>query len=88
MTNGFIYVTMSVIVKLKRLRKKRGLSLRKLAEMSGVHYVSIIRLESGNYDPRLSTLRKLAKALHVTVAELIGETTSQKGGKRHGTHKT
>ena len=80
-------LSLSLMVRLKRLRQKRGLSLRKLAEVSGVHYISIIRLESGECDLRLSTLRKLAKALKVTVAELIGETTSQKGGKRHGTHK-
>jgi len=36
-------------------------------------YPALFRLESGEADPRLSTLRKLAKALKVTVAEIIGE---------------
>jgi transcriptional regulator with XRE-family HTH domain len=36
-------------------------------------YVALYRLESGKTDPRLGTLQKLAKALKVTVAELIGE---------------
>ena len=36
-------------------------------------YVALFRLESGVTDPRLGTLRKLAKALNVTVADLIGE---------------
>ena len=58
---------------LKRWRAIRGLSQRSLAERSGVGYVTIARLETGNLDPRLSTLRRLAKALKVTVAEVIGE---------------
>jgi transcriptional regulator with XRE-family HTH domain len=61
------------------------LSLRKLAEKAGVHYVSLVRLEAGKFDPRLSTLYKLATALNVRVAQLIGETKPYKGGK-HGTH--
>ena len=36
-------------------------------------YVALFRLESGATDPRLGTLRKLGKALNVSVAELIGE---------------
>jgi predicted transcriptional regulator len=36
-------------------------------------YPMIARLELGQTDPRLSTVRRLAKALNVTVAELIGE---------------
>jgi len=41
--------------------------------MSGVAVATLARIEAGGYDPRLSTLRRLAKALSVTVAELIGE---------------
>ena len=45
-----------------------------------MHYVSLARLEAGELDPRLSTVLKLAKALGVTVAELIGEANPKKGG--------
>ena len=65
--------------RLRQLREQRGYSLRKLAEVSRVHFVSLARLEAGELDPRLSTVRKLAKALGVTVAELIGE--AKKGGR-------
>ena len=61
------------MLRLRELREKHGLSVRKLAEAAGVHYVSLVRLETGKYDPRLSTLRHISKALHVTVCELIGE---------------
>ncbi len=78
-------------MQLRVLRERRGLSLRKLGALSGVHYISIVRIESGTLDPRLSTLRRLAEALGVTLSELAGEqpstTASAKGGKTYGTHK-
>jgi hypothetical protein len=37
-------------------------------------------MEGGKGDPQLSTLKKLAKALRCTVAELIGEAKRKKGG--------
>lgn len=67
------------MIRLKTFRERQGLSLRKLAAVAGVHYVSLVRLEAGTYDPRLSTLKKLAKALGVSVADLIGKPKSGKG---------
>ena len=72
---------------LKALREQRGLSVRKLGELAGVHYVSVVKMETGKLDPRLSTLQRLAKALDVTVSELIGDQPKTKGGKSHGTDK-
>ncbi len=72
---------------LKLLREQRGLSVRKLGEKAGVHYVSIVKRETGRLDPRLSTLLRVAGALGVTVSELIGEQPKIKGGQSHGTHK-
>jgi transcriptional regulator with XRE-family HTH domain len=59
--------------KLAEIRYKRGMSQRDLAIKSKVNFVTIARLESGMNDPRLSTLRALAKALNVKVTELIDE---------------
>ena len=58
---------------LYEIRLARGYSLRALAAKVGMSYVALFRAEVGDTDPRLSTLRKLAKALNVTVTELIGE---------------
>lgn len=58
---------------LTRIREEKGYSLRRLADKVGMSYVALYRLECGETDPRLETLRKLARALNVTVAELIGE---------------
>jgi len=71
---------------LKALREQRGLSVRKLGELAGVHYVSIVKMETGRLDPRQSTLLRVAKALGVTVSELIGDQPKTKGGS-HGTDK-
>ena len=61
------------MIKLAALRAKRGLSQRALAKKSKVTHVTIARIETGVYDPRLSTLRSLAKALKVKVAELLDD---------------
>lgn len=68
------------MLRLREIRDRRGVSLRALKESSGVAVSSLARFEAGAGDPQLSTLRKLAKALHVTVAELIGEQPLKRGG--------
>ena len=57
--------------RIKDLRAMRGLTQAVLAERAGLSLAYIGRLETGHYDPQLSTLRKLAKALKVTLAELV-----------------
>lgn len=68
------------MTRLRAIREGKGVSLRALKKTSGVAVATLARIEAGGYDPRLSTLRRLAKALHVTVAELIGERSIKKGG--------
>lgn len=43
-----------------------------LATKVGVSRAYLARLEMGRHDPPLSRLRKLAKALGASVAELVG----------------
>jgi len=66
----------------KQIRKQRGLTLRGLKKMSGVAVSNLFRYEAGEGDPRLSTVRKVAKALGVSVANLIGESKPRKGVKK------
>lgn len=66
---------------LKKWREKRGLTVRKLGELSGVHYVSIVRMESGKLDPQLSTLLKLCDALDVTLNQLVGVARKPQKGR-------
>jgi len=57
--------------KVVAIRKKKKLSQRALADLSGINQVTIARIETGVFDPRLSTLRALAKALKVKIADLV-----------------
>lgn len=56
---------------LRRIRKLRGYSQRELAIRSGVDPVTISRVETGARDPHPSTLRKLAQALDVEIADFF-----------------
>jgi transcriptional regulator with XRE-family HTH domain len=56
---------------IKRLRKRRGLTQQGLAVRAGLTLGYIARLEIGMHDPRLGTLRKIAKALDVPVGKLL-----------------
>ena len=57
---------------LKALRTKRRLTQVALAKKLKVSQAYVAQLESGTEDnPTLTTLRRLAKALKVTVTELV-----------------
>lgn len=55
---------------LASLRLKKGLSQKKLAELSGMRQPNIARLESGNQNPTIRTMNRLADALGVDVNEI------------------
>ena len=57
--------------RLKELRARQGLTQAVLAQRAGVTLGYIGRLEIGRHDPQLSTLCKIAKALRVSIAELV-----------------
>ena len=58
---------------LKKLREQKGLSQDRLAKLADVANNTIIKIEQGeNINPTLETLKKVAKALDVSVDELIG----------------
>ena len=59
--------------RLKRIREKRGWTLRELAERSGVPYETIYRCERGTHqEPRVSVAADLARALGVSLDGLAG----------------
>ncbi|MCY9666713.1 transcriptional regulator [Paenibacillus alginolyticus] len=56
----------------KTLRKKRGYTLKQLAELSGVSDAQISRIENGSRGvPKLENLKNLAKALDVPADSLL-----------------
>lgn len=58
---------------LKEIRRSRGLSQARLSDLSGVHRVTIARYEAGTNEPTAKNLAKLAKALGVTMEDLMRE---------------
>lgn len=74
-----------MVIRLREWRDKRGESLYTLAAKSGVHFVTISRIEQGHLSPTVATLEKLAEALNITVRDFfpVGRPKARKGG-RHG----
>jgi transcriptional regulator with XRE-family HTH domain len=63
---------------LRRLRTRRGLSLEKLAQSSGVSRAMLGQIELGQSAPTINVLWKIARALEVTFSALIS-TRAQSG---------
>jgi transcriptional regulator with XRE-family HTH domain len=57
----------------RRLRAKRNLSQKALAERSGVSVSYVSMLERAQRSPPLETIEKLARALGVPPATLLGK---------------
>ncbi|CAN5799172.1 XRE family transcriptional regulator [soil metagenome] len=60
---------------LRRLRTRRGLSLERLAQISGVSRAMLGQIELGQSAPTINVLWKIARALEVTFSALISSRT-------------
>lgn len=63
---------------IRRMRIMAGLTQKELAERAGVSQSLIARIEAGTVDPRLSTLRKILKALVPSIGDLKAEQVMHK----------
>jgi transcriptional regulator with XRE-family HTH domain len=62
----------SLFKKVRKLREERGLSQEKLARLADVSNNTIVNIEAGKQaNPTIDTLRKIAKALNVSLDDLI-----------------
>ena len=59
--------------KIRELRKERGLTMRQLAEMVGVNYTTIYRVETGKVSPSVVLLSDIAHHLGHPVTSLLEE---------------
>jgi DNA-binding transcriptional MerR regulator/mannose-6-phosphate isomerase-like protein (cupin superfamily) len=57
--------------RIQMLRKRKGMSLRTLATLSGLSASSVSAIERGLSAPSVGTLQRLAAALHTTVPKLL-----------------
>ena len=65
--------TISTIAKnIKKRRKEKGLSQDKLSRLADVSHATIIKIESGGIQsPTIDTVQKIAKALGVSLDNLL-----------------
>jgi transcriptional regulator with XRE-family HTH domain len=56
---------------LRLIRKSKGISMEKLAELADFEYSQISRIELGQINTSLDTVFKLAKALSIDAKELF-----------------
>ena len=57
--------------RIRELRKERGWSQEKLADICGIHRSHMGEIERGQKDVTISTLRKISKGLGLTVSLLL-----------------
>jgi transcriptional regulator with XRE-family HTH domain len=61
---------------IKTLRRRREITLEKLAALTAMDKGYLSRIERGQKSPSVGTLLKIAEALNVQVSQLFGEATS------------
>jgi transcriptional regulator with XRE-family HTH domain len=55
----------------RQIRRAKGLSQAELAKRAGLSREYVNKIEAGKYDPPLSTINALAKALDVSARRLM-----------------
>jgi transcriptional regulator with XRE-family HTH domain len=60
-------------IRLREARLRKVLTQEELAQRSGVAEATISRIESGQQEARISTVRKLAAALGLEPSELVNQ---------------
>ena len=74
-------------LRIRQLRKNKGLSIEELAHLAGVHPNYLSEAECGKKNFSLATIEKIAKALDAAVAELFSGRTASYSPKIMGTNK-
>lgn len=62
---------MEIGKEISKLRKERGMTIRELADKTGITYSAFPGIESGKTDIRIGTLEKIAKGLRIKVSDII-----------------
>jgi transcriptional regulator with XRE-family HTH domain len=84
---GEVEVLMAFSETLRRLRLEHFFSQAELARRSGVHALTITRLESGRTAPSTRTVRALASALGVEPRELASPEEVAEADRRERTRE-
>ena len=58
--------------KIRKIRKKKGLSQDRLSKLADISHITVIKIESGAIrSPTVGTAQKIAKALNVSINNLV-----------------
>ena len=68
---------MSIGKNIKRIRKEKGLTQKKLGELSGINEVQIRQYELERATPKIGTVDKIAKALEVNIVDIMEQFTME-----------
>lgn len=71
---------------IERIRNEQGMDVKKLAQVSGLVRQTIHDIEKLKGDPKLSTIRKIAEALGVSIGDLF-TAPQQSRDPRHSRHR-
>jgi transcriptional regulator with XRE-family HTH domain len=71
-------ISVDIADRLRELREERGLSMRTLAQKSGLSANALSMIERGRTSPSVSTLYKIADALGVSITSFFAPTSSRK----------
>ncbi len=66
-TDNYVPKEINVGKRLRELRTLRGLSIRLLAEISGLNFNTLSLIENEKTSPNVSTLQRIAKAMHIPI---------------------
>jgi transcriptional regulator with XRE-family HTH domain len=70
-----------VAILLRQWRERRGYSVRQLAELAGVGFVTVSRIENDRMSPTVAMLEKLARALGITVRDFFPVERAKRRGR-------
>jgi transcriptional regulator with XRE-family HTH domain len=68
-----VFITMSFPTRFIQLRKEHKLTQQQMADTVGMHITQVKRYESGQAQPSVEILKKIATAFHVTTDWLVFE---------------
>jgi transcriptional regulator with XRE-family HTH domain len=68
---GRTKTTLDVGTAIRKLREAKGITQEELAGAAGMMRSNISRIEAAKHRPTLETMERIAKALKVSVADLI-----------------
>jgi transcriptional regulator with XRE-family HTH domain len=63
----------TILLKLRDIRRAKGMSLHALADQVGIDYQRVGRMERGETQMTVDMLNKISKVLHVPITDLLSE---------------